>query len=829
MKKILLFALCMLFVMLFSFFAFADDGAADMPEGTVWIAKSADGTVSYSDSFYGGLTAAKNGDSLTLVPNYIELDGIFNLNTGATITVDFGDSTIVYPDNTYTAPVFQIGNKTNLTIYSSGAAVYLQNNVRSFISISSGSLTVLGDGFSVYAPDAVDASGDAVVELHNVYFYKSSSNMMGLLCARASSVVTAYDSTLISGVTNGNAAYSCVDGKMSLYNTTVISLDGTNAVQVSDRATLYARDTVFSCTTKGNAVTVDAGCALLVNGGYTLADGVAVSGLKPNATFTVDEFVAPSSTREKTVTSQLAIYISPSAGKPTDNSTENSVWMIENGDTVCFTDDFYYPLVYSQDGDKLTLLKDVTVTQYLKTQVKAKSIDLSSFNLTVDLPDYADWTGLVLLNHVGGTELDIAAAGNITLDLGLVAASRPTHLAFGGVLNMPSVATVSGADLTVTGGVINTTGTAFTTVGDGDITLTSVELFAGGRISSGADAFLTDTTAAISDGKMLITALGTVTVRGESYLVGNITATSMTAEKGVYFDTPPTVSTDFLTKPMAEPHAHPKYPDLIFNYTASTLDGEIYASLDMSNDVVLRVYLPTYVYNLTNVFTLISVDGIVYTPAATSGKSATIAGENYTRFTYSQIHASDINEELCVRVSVAGDEYECRITLRDLFVKSINESDSDSFKKLAATYLSYAFETVNYTPDDDTLALISQYAVNTEVPVPTAPDFIRTVYFDTEREIVRIYATDGVDIFAIRTNWDGKSMYLRFDDGSVELPYLRLNPSSTFTVYYTADGKTSTAELGILSLYAVISDSAGHSANLFETYLSYLILYKSLV
>ena len=174
MKKILLFALCTLFVMLFSFFAFADDGTTDIPDGTVWLVESADGTTAYSDSFFGGLSAALDGDRLTLIPDYIELEGVYNLNTGRTFTVDFGDSTIVYPDNTYTAPVFQIGNKTNLTIYSSGAAVYLQNNVRSFISLSSGRLTVLGDGFSVYAPDAVDASGDAVVELHNVYFYKNS-------------------------------------------------------------------------------------------------------------------------------------------------------------------------------------------------------------------------------------------------------------------------------------------------------------------------------------------------------------------------------------------------------------------------------------------------------------------------------------------------------------------------------------------------------------------------------------------------------------------------------------------------------------------------------
>ena len=204
-------------------------------------------------------------------------------------------------------------------------------------------------------------------------------------------------------------------------------------------------------------------------------------------------------------------------------------------------------------------------------------------------------------------------------------------------------------------------------------------------------------------------------------------------------------------------------------------------------------------------------------------------GEEYLKFTYPQIHATDINKQLSIRISVDG--YECRseITLCDLFVKSICESDSDSFKKLAATYLSYAFETVNYTPDAQTAALISQYAVSSDVPVPAVPEILRTVYFDTEKEVVRIYPADGIEIFAIRTNWDGKSMYLRFDDGCTELPYLRFDPSATFTVYYTADGKNCTVDMGILSLYATVSDSAGHSSDLFATYLSYLILYKSLV
>ncbi|MBR5448755.1 MAG: hypothetical protein IKV43_02100, partial [Clostridia bacterium] len=687
----------------------------------------------------GGLSAALDGDRLTLIPDYIEPEGVFILSTGKTFTVDFGDSTIVYPDNTYTSPVFQIGSKTNLTIYSAGATVYLQNNVRSYISLSSGRLTVLGDGFSVYAPDAVDASGDSVVELHNVYFCKNSTNMMGLVCSRANSVVSVYNSTLVSGVTNGNAVYSCADGNMSLYGTSLISLDGSNAVQVSDRGVLYAEDTVFSCTTKGNTFTVGAGCSLLSGSGYKLASGVTHSELKPKASFTVTEFVAPSSTKEKTVNSQLATYTYAPIGTATDNSTDESVWMVQNGDGIYFTDDFYYPLVNSQEGDRLTLLRDVEVTRYLKTQLKAKSIDLSDFNLTVDLPDYIDWTGLTLINHAGGSDLSVAASGDITLDLNFIAASRPTSLAFGGVLYMPSVATVNGADLTVMGGVINTTAAAFKTIGDGDISLSSIDIFTADAISAGADMYLTDTLAVNTNGGVVISALNTVTLCGDTYLFGDAAAASMIAEKGVYFNTPPTVSTDFLTKPLVAPYAHPVYTDLIFGYAVATLDGEIRASLDMAVDVTLNVYVPTFVYIYPDAFTVISVDGIVYAPGATSAKTVTIGGEEYVKFTYSQIHAADINEELSSCISVVGYEYKSETVLRDLFLRSISDSDSDSFKKLAATYLNYAFETVNYTPDDDMLTLITPYVTMPDVPITTTPDIIRTVYFNAEKEIVRIY------------------------------------------------------------------------------------------
>ncbi|MBR5449607.1 MAG: hypothetical protein IKV43_06415, partial [Clostridia bacterium] len=339
---------------------------------------------------------------------------------------------------------------------------------------------------------------------------------------------------------------------------------------------------------------------------------------------------------------------------------------------------------------------------------------------------------------------------------------------------------------------------------------------------------LTDTLAVNTKGGAVVSALNTVTLRGESYAFGDVTAASMSAEKGVYFNTPPAVSTDFLTKSLATEHVHSRYPDLTFGYAVASLDGVIYASLDMAVDVTLNVYVPTFVYIYPDAFTVISVDGIVYAPPVTSGRTVTVDGEEYVKFTYSQIHASDINEELCIRLSVGGYEHSTRIPLRDLFLKSISESDSDSFRRLAATYLNYAFEAVNYTPDDDTLALITPYVTVPDVPVTAATEILRTVYFNAQKEIVQIYPADGIQIFAIRTNWNGKSMYLRFDDGNVEFPYLRFDPSATFTVYYLRDGKTCTVEMDILSLYALISDSAGHSSRLFEMYLSYLVLYKSL-
>ena len=835
MKKTLLLIFTVVLICLLTVLVSA--GSDTHPDGAIWHVRASDGTESYSYDYFDGLKNAKNGDHLTLIPDYIELDMIFTLDSGREFSIDIGDSVIVYPNNTYEEPVFNIRSGTSLTVYADGAELYLQNNVRSYISISGTSkLFIYGGekGFYSSAPDVVDAGDTAYVELHNVHFMKNSGNMMGLVCSRASSTVKIFDSTLVTD--NGaNNLYVCVNGRAELYNSVVISLSGANGIQVTDDgagnvASLYVYDSIIAADVKNTGKISVGGVSYLKSStNVTAMDGHSIFKSTMDATLNASRFVAPASHTLETVKATLTAYTLPDVGnETTDTVAENSVWMVKNGDSVYYTPSFYYPLINSKEGDCLTLLSDVELAYCLDTVILAKSIDLGNYSLTVDLPDFIDGTSKRLFNTSGSSEISIIANGRITSDVMLLYTTCPVFVTVGNEIAAPSFVVSYGAAVTVLGGRINSTATAITTVGNADVNLNGVTVVSGSAMNVGASLFAIDSRIVNTTGGEAVVANRTVNLSQNTLVYGTLSAADISADNAVYFNTPPTHFSDFLVKRLADPYVHPDIPDYSFGYRASKLDGEIRASFDVSGDVILNIYVPSYVYDYSDTFTVLSVDGIVYNPQAHDNFTV-IDGDEYTVFRYSQVHASDITEKGSVRISVAEYEYECSFTLLDLFERSIVAAADDDVKTLFAAYLDYAFDVTGYVPNDELYALVHQYAVTTAVPTPDAPDFIRSVYFDPEREVITILPADGISFASARIDWNGRTLTVNAQDGVITIPYLRLDPSVEISVFYRLDGTTHTERIGILSLYATIKDSPGNSARLFLKYLGYLTVYKSLV
>ena len=803
------------------------DGERD--GGPVWEITDSAGNVSLSYGYFDGLSNVADGDTLRLIPDYIELDTVYTLRTDKQFTVDLGDSTVVYPSNTITTPVFVINGSTDVTFIGDGANIYLQDNVRSFISVSdTASVTFIGSGqgIGIYAPDAVDAGGTATVTLRNVHFMKNSGNMMGLVCARASSTVTAYDSTFVSKA-GGNAVYSCANGKMSLYNCSVISLDATNGAQVADSATLYAEETLFSCSMKNvGGFTAGAGCYLAqgITAKYP-ASAEAVS-LKLSSAPTVNIFVAPSSF-EAVAAAKMSVttYVKTVSGV-TDTPTEASVWRVENELGNYYTDDFLYPLVNSREGDRLMLLRDVSLPYISGESILADLIDLGGYSISVGLPAGLSGDDVALFNVGGSGELTLRASGSFELAGLLLSTSRSTALELeGATLTLGSLVRFSGDSLTVKGGTVRTASTAINAIGNSSVTIDGTGVISDATaVSAGGEVTVQNSLlASTSNGPAIVTLAG-ASMLGDSYIYGSVDGSTVIAENGVKFNTPPTQNAKFLVKPLPSAIENDLCPGLFFNYECADPTRSVRASFTMSSDVLLSVYVPDYVYLDSAAFTLISIDGMTYTPSAADGKSVELDGEGYTVFIYPQVHIRDVLSDGVIRFISFGNEFTLGFTVSELMLESLRQSSNTSFSAAAATYLDLAYSAVGHTPEDGVAELIYPYVSTSVPPIPTAPDTVRTTFFDAERGVIDIYGAEGVTLNRVVITWGKKQIVIRAEDGVIECPFLRLDPGASITLDYFRDGKHESVEIGILSLYAPIEGSSGHSAALFRKYIAYLYI-----
>lgn len=830
----LIFALVI--VVLLTLAASAESQRAADEAKPVWNIKSIDGTESISYDFFDGLTRANDGDVLTLMVDYIELDTVFTLKTGKSFTLDLGDSKIVYPNNTITTPVLIIQGKTQVKMLADGAQIYLQDNVRSFISISDSTLDVVGtgEGLRIMAPDAVDAGGGATVTLDNVHFMKNSGNMMGLLCSRSTSKVVARNSTFVSRA-GGNAVYSCASGQMSLYNCQVISLDNTSAAQISDSATLYAENTVFSCQVKNqnNGFTAGDGCYIPKGVTFTPASGTTAIPVSILASLEVEKFVAPSSYETVSAADcNIANYVTAgmNPSRLTDSPTDGSVWRVENGEKCYYTDYFYYPLLSSEEGDRLTLLRDVTLTHFMNTEVKAESIDFGTHSLCAALPDGLTYTApITLLDTAASGDFTLASGGKIDLPVLLLSTDRPTVLNLDGAsITVTSLATVTAKNLTVSGGYIKTKETALMAVGQGDVVIISSTVVSDTvAVNSGKDTLVRDSVVASLGDFETVRAFRTLSFDGNCYIFGTAIAEKITADGEVYFNTPPVADLDFLLKPLAEPVICDDLPELIFTHRVSKLEGEIKYYFTMSTYPTLNVMVPRYLYEF-EVFTLISVDGIVYTPTYAHASEMTLNGEEYYSFAYPYIYASDTAEEGKIRLSLCGLDFEYDFTVRDLMLKNFREISNTTVKCVIATYLEYALNAAN----DESYSVLREelypFVASPTVPVPTAPTLIKSVFFDTERGVISLYPTDGVKLESAVIKWGNSTVTVNSKNGVIHLPYLRLDPSVPFNIRFINGDERGTCELGILSLYATVRGSTGRSTAMLESYLRYLIFISEL-
>ncbi len=824
MKKRILLALVLatLAFLLLSVGALAADSGAGEADSHVWEITSADGTVTYADDFFTPITNAAAGDTLRLIPDYIELDRIFTVSHSNPFTLDLGDSTIVYPNPNITAPVLNISQNCDVTFRANGAKICLQIGVRSFASVQ-GKLTVLGEGegLTVLAPDAFDAGGNAIVDLYNVTMVKHCSNMMGLLCARANSRVSAYNCRLISSQ-GWTAAYSTSTGILSLYDCEVISTDLKNAVLVDTAtASLYAEGTVFSCGFNQKGIfTVGPGCYLPITSGYSLAPGVSELNIDATASLVGLDFVAPDSYTAVSATPCPILRYTVEIGEPTDTPTDSSAWRVTTTDGGEYFAPLYYPFFIDGSVSDISLLTDCSIPFAFGASLKCDLLNLGEHTFTATAPAWLTVRGTGAIFNVGGdTPFTFTSSGKIASDHPLLATTRPTVLNLdGATVSAPNLVTSTAADVTVNGGEIHTTADALIAYGAADLHLNNTLILSDGiAVSSGRSVYVTDSL--VASGVTSFDVMSDVSLAGNTLVSGSITATAVRAENGVLFDTPPTEQGGLLCKTLDTPVTDPRLASVRFAYCADTPD-HLSLSISMSNYVTLNVLVPAHVYNF-DALTVISVDGIVYAPDVTDGTPLSIDGTDYVKFTFRHIYPTDILGELSVRIITSGTELSVSTTVSDLMLASFDVSDDDSFKRAVATYLDLAYSALGVVVD---MTALAPYVSRADVPVPTAPDFVSSVFFDAERCRIILRPSDGTELKKLSLTWEDEDVIVRASDGIIEMPFLRLDPSCTIVVFYTAGDETRTEEIGILSLYATVADSPGRSTALLEKYLRYLIL-----
>ncbi|MBQ3016512.1 MAG: hypothetical protein IJD79_07015 [Clostridia bacterium] len=542
------------------------DGGAD---NAVWEITHADGSVTYAYSFGEAFKKISDGDYFKLLPTeydvYLLDYARIVPSSQVNITIDIRGTTIIAPESgDVDGQIFNISDKysSRYTVLMENAKIYAAHGGRCAFSVGNTSIINIDGGEAggiIYAGGALNLTSnysdpDTYSVMKNIYCFKPTVNMAGMICSRNTSKLKLIDCYAVATKTSGVPLYVRNSGEMILENSHGISLDGGNVLQFVDvseetKFTLGKGSSLFGNVkdmTDPSLLRILSDTFLEKNYSTNIPDDASVKQISNALTHIIHTSteVGKDSIEEMSFNYSYAVV-----GDVTldDEKSNESVWMLEGESGIKYAKTLSALNANKGLFTKATLLCDLALTEGEVVDITSDfELDLNGKNLT--LADGADI----------GFAFNFGGKGNLTVTLG----SSEVNLIGGGFLfatNEGSVSITSSGKLAADtvvehissehtlyvkgGNYLSKFGAGFLSFGD--ITLekiSAVSLGAGNLVSTRSNISIVESTLVGYSNSYAVSAGKTLKLSSNNHFVGKVEADVIEAGNYNYFERIPVYS-----------------------------------------------------------------------------------------------------------------------------------------------------------------------------------------------------------------------------------------------------------------------------------------------
>ena len=544
----------------------ADSGA---PASAVWQITHKDGTVEYADTFKGGFSRISDGDIFKLLPKtynvYLADYATVRMTSAINITIDLRGTTIIAPEKgDVNGQIFNISDSNkgatvnvlmeNATIYAApGGRCAFAASGYTVINIDGGK-----DGGKIYAGGALNLTSNYSDEstystIKNMYCYKSTPNMAGMICARNTSKLKLVDTYAVGGGISGATLplYVRNSGCMILENSHGISLSGGNVLEFVE----VTEETSF---TLGCGSTLYGVAKGLANPSLMkIASGTHIERTYP-ATLIGDSYISDSAQQIKhnvytsdevgtekseEITLAYPYYVRDNAVLE-DVQTAESVWRIEGAENVKYATSLTAIKDFAGTCSKATLLVDIEISEASVVDVK-RDFELDFAGKSVKLASGADVGFAFIINGAGNVTVTLSSSKVNLIGTGFLRANNTgsVRLTSSGMVAADVLVSKTKADSSI----VVDGGTYLTRFGDSISAESAVELknisltaeSTGTLVRAAQNIKMKKCVLVAKDGAMAIHTDKNLILIAENCVAGRITAADISAGDYSYFTDKP--------------------------------------------------------------------------------------------------------------------------------------------------------------------------------------------------------------------------------------------------------------------------------------------------
>ncbi len=840
--------------------------AASSEAGAIWQVTHADGKVDYYNDFAEAFNTLSEGDVFKLLPEEYELSytdsknhDFATISTTVNITVDLRGSTIFCnATGDVAAQFFNISssNGSTVRVLMENTVIYVPSGARTAFTAAGSAVVEIDGGEAggkIFAPGALNLIGnysnDSIYSyMKNIYCYKTSKNMAGMICSRGTTKLKLID-TYAVGLEGYNPPIYIVDeGEIIMENSVGISIGGGDIVKFSNSKSGASLTLGKGTMLYGKVSGITDACGIILEEDtfFTHDLSAYVTGYTDciSGQFSLSYTYYTSSTIGSYNTSNVSISytyrVIPSYTMK-DEYEPGLMWRLEDNEGNVKYSSSLVPVIDDTEGKYIciTLLEDITASNGIVLNISGDiKIDLSGRKITS--ADPAVSFKFITVSGSGSLTLDM---NNAVIDLGRatflnVLSLRKTSVSAAGAYAGALHVIVSDAtDVSVEGGSYTAASGCAFLVKNASLVIKELTVY-GASLSCDEDVTVFEGVRLLPPlGQTALTSGGSVALSDGTLISGSLEAKALFMDGTVRLGgSPVTESSNMLviedriqiTVPVLEmsngvlQNVNKSYT---FKYRSANINENIHFNFEFRSFVALNVYIPKGIVEANKDFALrLSVSGLLLDADKTDASDANIEGRTYKRFTYRYIYPTSYYDDVNLTLISGSFSYTSSAHLSDLLERSFAAAD-DSVKAIIATYAAYALDiSASSLPADSPMTEhVREFKAEERITDQIAK-YISYVRYDVPNQRLILTPRQGLSGTMLLVYGFGDEQ-LRYNfplNGEMSVPVYRLNNGKAISAAVAISGGTERFMFDIYTLIAFMPEdsSSRHDLELYAAYLA---------